>query len=106
MAVAETVGLKALLKLQAKHMKLSHQAAKLVETVDFLLESMTAYIYYSAPRRMEQNSCLIASMNLCSIRLTQPQQKDGDSFLVLVGATGINGRTLDIAQALEETTSH
>jgi hypothetical protein len=88
LAAAETVGLKALLKLQAKHMKLSCQAAKVLETIDVLLLPMTAYLCHPASGCTEKNGCLIISMDLCSIRLAQPQQKDSGLLLMPSGATG------------------
>lgn len=72
LAAAETVSMKAILGLQAKHMKLSHQAANVLETVDVLFLLMTACLSHSASGRTEQNSRLIDSMNICSIRLAQP----------------------------------
>ncbi|CAD0112542.1 unnamed protein product [Aureobasidium uvarum] len=62
LAAAETVSMKAVLELQAKHAKLSRQATKVLETVDVLLVSMTACLCHTASERPEQSRYLFDTM--------------------------------------------
>jgi hypothetical protein len=106
-AAKDTVSMKAGLELQTRHMQLSRQAAKILATVDVLFDPMATCLCHSASERAEQDHSLVDSLNFCSIsvdpRLTQTEQGYIGTTIMLVGATGRDGRILDIARELEKT---
>jgi hypothetical protein len=106
LAAKDTVSMKAVLELQTRHMQLSRQAAKILDTVNVLFDPMATCLCHSATERAEQNHSLVDSLNLCSIsvgpRLTQTEQGYIGTTIMLVGATGRDGRVLDIARELEK----
>jgi hypothetical protein len=107
LAAKDIVSMKAVLELQTRHVQLSRQAGKILDTVDVLFDSMATCLCHSATERAEQNHSLVDSLNLCSIsvdsRLTQTEQGYIGTTTMLVGATGRDGRVLDIARELEKT---
>ncbi|CAD0094147.1 unnamed protein product [Aureobasidium vineae] len=111
LAAAETVSMKAVLNLQTRQTKLSRRATKILESIDVLLISMTACLCHTASQRAEQSRYLFDGMAVCSVSVntkpTQTQEKeDNGATLMLVGATGRDGRILDIAWDLEKTMLH
>jgi hypothetical protein len=107
LAAKDNVSMKAVLELQTRHMQLSRQAAKILDTVDVLFDPMTTCLCHSASERAQQDCSLVDSLNLCGIsvgpRLTQTEQEYIGTAIMLVGATGRDGRILDIARELEKT---
>jgi hypothetical protein len=106
-AARGTGSIKVVLELQTKQMELSWQAAKILETVDVLFDPLTTCSCHSASDRAEQNHPLIESLNLCSVsmgpRVTDAPQGYPGTIVMLIGATGRDGRILDIARELEKT---
>lgn len=109
LSVKETVSLQAVLEVQVRQVEVSRAAAKILETVDVLVDLMTPCLCHSASKRAEQRS-LVESLGLCGIsvgpKLTQTQQgHDGTTFM-LFGGAGRDGKILDIARELEQTILH
>lgn len=107
LAVKEIVSLQAVLELQVRQVELSREVTRVLETVDVLLDPLTTCLCHPASERAEQNHSLVDSLKLCGIsvgpRLTHTRQDDKGTPLVLIGATGKDGRILDIARELEKT---